>query len=69
MKRLNLALSVLAILGLSACAYGTSGGQPTCNGRMAGSCAAQTTTSQKKESKHHWRHHRAEGAMSKALRK
>ncbi len=70
MKRFNLALSVLAILGLSACAYGTGGGQPACNGRMAGPCTAQTTmTTAKKKVVHHWRHHRAESAMSKALRK
>ncbi len=64
MKRLNLALSVLAILGLSACAYGTNSGQPTCNGRTAGPCATSAPVVT-----HHVAHHRTDRAMRKALRK
>ena len=60
MKRFTLALSVLAVLALSACANSGSW-SPECGGRTAGKCAAGKDTMPKK--------HKADKAFNKALHK
>ena len=59
MKRFTLALSVLAVLALTACAHGST----TCNDRTAGKCKAEKAAAAKKGK------HKADAAFNKALRK
>ena len=63
MKRFTLALSVLAVLALSACANGGTW-SPVCNGRTAGNCAPDKKEAPVKKSKH-----KADATFNKALRK
>ncbi len=56
MKSFTLALSVLAVLSLSACGYGSAG---SCDHRTAGSCADKVDSGS----------HKADAAFSKSLRK
>ena len=60
MKSFTLALSVLAVLGLSACSHGT------CNGTAYAGTACNL---EKKGEPMKTKKHKADAAMSKALRK
>ncbi|MBI3440901.1 MAG: hypothetical protein HY052_03710 [Proteobacteria bacterium] len=60
MKRFTLALSVLTVLALSACANGGTW-TPACNDRTAGKCTPAKAAAPAK--------HKADAAFSKALRK
>lgn len=60
MKHFTLALSLVAVMALTACANGTNW-TPVCNGRTAGKCVPDTKSKTKK--------HKADAAFSKSLRK
>jgi hypothetical protein len=62
MKRFTLALSVLAVLALSACAHGNTW-SPVCNERTAGKCVPEKKMMMKKGK------HKADATFNKALRK
>lgn len=62
MKHITLALSMVAVLSLAACANGTDW-SPVCNGRTAGKCVPE------KASKSMTKKHKADAAFSKSLRK
>jgi len=67
MKRFTTACCMLAVLALSACAYGTNSGDPTCDGREAGKCAQVAAPAAQVQKHHH--HHKADETLSKSLRK